>query len=121
MTDPVLDHWRLLTRMPDCLGFFVGIVTGHPLLRDGWITTSVVMELGEDRSWARTMSRRYRLAAELPHDLPLPAEAANLLLTRFLSAVPENADLPLIEKLTKIAESFSEAPQQNEDAVSMAP
>lgn len=42
-----------------------GWVEGHPELGTGWCTTSVVLAMDMERSWARTVSRLYRLAEPL--------------------------------------------------------
>ena len=57
---PVLERWFLARRAEPCL---VGLSTGHPLLPgDGRpIATSELWLLSEDRMWARTLSRWYRL------------------------------------------------------------
>jgi len=39
----------------------VGIVLGHPLLRDGEIWTSELLTYDPERGYARTLSRFYRL------------------------------------------------------------
>ena len=43
-----------------------GFVTGHPLIGPGWCWTSVVLFVVPDRSWARTISRYYRLGRPMP-------------------------------------------------------
>jgi hypothetical protein len=57
---PLLDRWLVAVRPASCL---LGQSTGHPLLpgigRE--IVTSDLMLMSRDRSWARTMSRWYRL------------------------------------------------------------
>ncbi len=63
---PELDGW-VAVESPHgvCL---VGTVTGHPLLPDGVIRTSLLVAIAEDQTWARTLNRFYRLksALELP-------------------------------------------------------
>src|SRR3546814_3554462 len=54
---PLLDHWAYSVEPPDGL---IGVVTGHPRLADGWITTSQLVWLDETRGLARTVSRYYR-------------------------------------------------------------
>lgn len=57
---PLLDRW-ILGRCPvPCL---VGLSTGHPLLpgQNRMIGTSDVWLISEDRGWARTLSRWYKL------------------------------------------------------------
>ena len=39
----------------------VGRVFGHPMIEDGPITTSPLFAVAPDYSWARTLSRLYRL------------------------------------------------------------
>lgn len=61
---PLLEGWALEEVAP---GLFrlVGVVTGHPLLADGWCSTSVLLFIAADRTWARTVSRLYRLGMPL--------------------------------------------------------
>ena len=62
---PLLDYWRLAHRPEPAL---IGLVHGHPLLRDGRTTlTSLAVVLDADAGWARTWSRYYRLGR--PADL----------------------------------------------------
>ncbi|MEO3432586.1 DUF6634 family protein [Inquilinus sp. CAU 1745] len=62
-TAPLLDHWSYSLDPPDGL---IGVVTGHPHLRDGgWITTSQLVWIDETRGIARTVSRYYRLGRPL--------------------------------------------------------
>lgn len=39
----------------------IGRVFGHPVIKDGPITTSTLFAVAPDYSWARTLSRLYRL------------------------------------------------------------
>lgn len=57
---PLLDYWLIANRPASCL---LGRSTGHPLLPgvNREIVTSDLMLLSGDRSWARTLSRWYRL------------------------------------------------------------
>jgi hypothetical protein len=57
---PVIDRWRVMSRPAPCL---VGDVTGHPLLAGAGrrVATSDLVLIDEDRGWARTRSRWYRL------------------------------------------------------------
>ncbi|MDF3217934.1 hypothetical protein EN962_27655 [Mesorhizobium sp. M7A.F.Ca.CA.001.09.2.1] len=66
---PILDRWILAQRAVPCLA---GLSTGHPLLfgEGRLIGTSDLWLLSEDRTWARTLSRWYRLGR--------PAEQAGL-------------------------------------------
>lgn len=61
---PVLSQW-VLTDDGAGLPCIVAWVEGHPLLGSGWCTTSVVLAMAPDRSWARTVSRLYQLAEPL--------------------------------------------------------
>lgn len=64
---PLVDRW-ILGRLPvPCL---VGLSTGHPRLpgENRLIGTSDVWLISEDRSWARTLSRWYRLGRPAGHD-----------------------------------------------------
>jgi hypothetical protein len=84
MAAPILNNWRHITVGHGSPGILVGEVSGHPLLPNGWITTSAVREIAEDRSHAHTASRRYELAKPLPDDKPLPQAAKDAILTRLL-------------------------------------
>jgi hypothetical protein len=57
---PLLDRWLVAVRPASCL---LGQSTGHPLLPgvNRKIVTSDLMLMSRDRSWARTLSRWYRL------------------------------------------------------------
>lgn len=57
---PILDRWILAKRTVPCLA---GLSTGHPQLvgENRLIGTSDLWLLSEDRTWARTLSRWYRL------------------------------------------------------------
>ncbi len=56
---PVLDRWSPGIRRAGCL---VGLVSGHPRLRDGHLTaTTDLFAINSDGMWARTWSRYYRL------------------------------------------------------------
>ena len=43
----------------------IGVVTGHPRIPDGWVHTSPLVWISADRSYARTVSRFYRLGQPL--------------------------------------------------------
>ncbi|PZQ19259.1 MAG: hypothetical protein DI565_02475 [Ancylobacter novellus] len=59
---PALDHWRLVRDEESA--FLIGIVTGHPRIADGRLTrTSQLVAMNRGRTWARTLSRFYRLYA----------------------------------------------------------
>lgn len=57
---PILDRWILAQRIVPCLA---GLSTGHPRLvgQDRLIATTDLWLLSEDRAWARTLSRWYRV------------------------------------------------------------
>ena len=57
---PVLTGW-LIEDMSNGLRRLVGFVTGHPTIPPGWCRTSVLLFVAADGSWARTISRYYRL------------------------------------------------------------
>lgn len=63
---PILDRWVLAKRAVPCL---VGFSTGHPSLvgTNRLITTSDVCLLSDDKAWARTASRWYRLGRRREH------------------------------------------------------
>ena len=57
---PILDRWVIGQRFAPCLA---GLSTGHPRLlgENRLIGTSELWMLSADRTWARTLSRWYRL------------------------------------------------------------
>ena len=57
-TAPYLDNWSV--GMPRAKGL-TGTVTGHPTISDGEIQTSTAYIVAGDLTWARTLSRFYRL------------------------------------------------------------
>jgi len=60
---PLLDHWAISIEGP--VRRLVGVVSNHPRLQDGWITTSPLIFISDDKKLARTVSRFYRLATPL--------------------------------------------------------
>ncbi len=60
---PILESFRISTRDVPCL---VGQGTDHPLLGNGPVVTSEVWAIAHDLTWARTLSRWYRLGARRP-------------------------------------------------------
>ena len=61
---PILDRWA------PALGtnvYLVGLSTGHPILigENRLISTSELMLVSDDQTWARTLSRWYRLGREV--------------------------------------------------------
>jgi len=65
---PILERWMLANRPAPCLA---GLSLGHPLLPGEArpIATSDLCLIADDHSWARTLSRWYRLGR--PADSPL--------------------------------------------------
>lgn len=65
---PILERWVMAQRPAMCLA---GLSFGHPLLTGEArpIVTSDLILIAEDHSWARTLSRWYRLGR--PADSPL--------------------------------------------------
>lgn len=63
---PILDRWVFGQRLVPCLA---GLSTGHPRLpgENRLIGTSDLWLLSEDRNWARTLSRWYRLGRPADH------------------------------------------------------
>lgn len=63
---PVLDRWMIAQRAIPCLA---GLSFGHPKLAGDqrMIATSDLWLLSDDRSWARTLSRWYRLGRPAGH------------------------------------------------------
>ncbi|QPM92025.1 hypothetical protein PSAL_032880 [Pseudooceanicola algae] len=133
---PCLANWTVATRGREI--FLVGDVTGHPLLGDSWIQTSTLIFVSEDRQWARTLSRWYRLrSAFVP---PLPDEYAGVSLRGYLVSVDDGiislpmhmarkfmvrrpqevADLAfsvgyddLVPELTRLARAWPNMPNEN--------
>ncbi|WP_269930186.1 DUF6634 family protein [Aminobacter sp. HY435] len=64
---PILDHWVIGRRLAPCLA---GLSTGHPKLpgENRAIATSDLWAMSADGTWARTLSRWYRLGR--PADNP---------------------------------------------------
>lgn len=65
-TAPVLDRWIIAQRAIPCLA---GLSSGHPMLvgDNRAIATSDLWLLSDDRTWARTLSRWYRLGRPVGH------------------------------------------------------
>ncbi|MGB3337167.1 MAG: DUF6634 family protein [Devosia sp.] len=61
---PMLSDWAVEPQ-PGGIVRMVGIVTGHPSIRDGWCTTSPVLAADEVAGWVRTVSRYYLLGPRL--------------------------------------------------------
>lgn len=66
---PILDRWILGQRQAPCLA---GLSTGHPRLAgvNRAIATSDLWLMSEDRTWARTLSRWYRLGRPAEQSTP---------------------------------------------------
>src|SRR5689334_12458097 len=107
MRSPTLNNWRLIGVGQETLGMLVGEVVGHPSLPDGWITTSAVSEIAEDRSWAKTASRQYLLATPMPDNQALPKAARDALLSRLLRNAGQLPDLSVLNRLATFVEKLS--------------
>ncbi|MBO9429629.1 DUF6634 family protein [Sulfitobacter sp. R18_1] len=57
---PVLNYWRPHVSRHGA-PILWGMVSGHPTLASGWITTSQLVAIDANRGWARTASRWYKL------------------------------------------------------------
>ena len=62
---PVLSQWFVQTARDGVL-LLAGDCIGHPRLGSQWITTSPLIYIAKDRTWARTRSRLYRLESMHP-------------------------------------------------------
>ena len=59
---PALDDWKVVCDGENA--FLVGVVSGHPRIQDGRMTrTSLLVAMNRGKTWARTLSRFYRLYA----------------------------------------------------------
>lgn len=89
---PCLTNWTAAIRGREIV--LVGSVTRHPILGDTRVQTSTLIYVSQDRQWARTLSRWYRLgAAFVP---TLPAEHTGDLLPGFFVPIDEGIiSLPL--------------------------
>jgi hypothetical protein len=62
---PLLEGW-IITCISESRFVLEGVVTGHPRLTDGHlISTSYIVAIAHDDTWARTVSRYYRLGTPL--------------------------------------------------------
>lgn len=60
---PLLQRYRFVPRsVPSAVGYGIG----HPRLPDGPVKTSQIFVLDPDLRWIRTLSRFYRLGAQMP-------------------------------------------------------
>jgi hypothetical protein len=64
---PVLDGW-IVQRASASVARLGGFVSGHPLVADGWVWTSVVLFIDPEEHFARTVSRLYRLGQRFGDD-----------------------------------------------------
>lgn len=72
-----LEEWRII-RVREGTRHLIGLVSGHPRLRDGArIVTSVLVALAADYSWAETMNTVYALGTR--GEGPLPEDWAERL------------------------------------------
>ena len=83
---PELRNWRRIAIGGET-AFLIGEVSGHPLLNDGWMTSSPLVALDPRNGWARTMSRRYILGEPYPDDRALPEGAVDALVARLFDCV----------------------------------
>lgn len=58
LTDYIVESCGHLYRL-------YGVVKDHPVLDDGWCTTSPLIAVGPHQAWCRTVSRYYRLGRPL--------------------------------------------------------
>jgi hypothetical protein len=71
---PIIDDWcPVLT--PSGFLVLIGNVTGHPTLRPGLITTSLIIGMDETAGWARTWGRWYKLGKRFEPDVIMKADA----------------------------------------------
>ncbi len=66
---PLLVDWQIIVGLPSGVSL-VGFAAGHPLLGTKKIVTSPLWVLAPDLTWARTLSRFYRLG--IPADGAIP-------------------------------------------------
>lgn len=83
---PELRNWRRIAIGGET-AFLIGEVSGHPLLPDGWMTSSPLIAFDPGNGWAQTMSRRYALAEPYPEELALPDGAVDALMARLFDGV----------------------------------
>jgi hypothetical protein len=58
---PVLDYWRPYISHQGA-PILWGIASGHPKIKEGWVSTSQLVAIDPDKAWARTVSRWYALS-----------------------------------------------------------
>lgn len=61
---PLLEGW-IMTAIGESQFILEGVVSGHPRLPDGLISTTRIVALAHDDSWCRTIGRYYRLGTPL--------------------------------------------------------
>ena len=96
---PVLRHWRVVEDV-----ILLGEVSGHPHIPDGWMTTSRIVEFADDRSYAWTQSRLYRLEDPILDAAVMPPEAKDAILARIL----RDAGTISMERLKKLTRMVDE-------------
>lgn len=64
---PLLEGW-IVQRASASVARLGGFVSGHPLLADGWVWTSVVLFIDPEEHFARTVTRLYRLGPPFGKD-----------------------------------------------------
>lgn len=67
---PLLEHWRPFRTLHGGT-VLAGYVSGYPVLRNGPMRTSGLLALDPDTSWARTVSRWYRLGSQPNANTPI--------------------------------------------------
>jgi hypothetical protein len=97
---PVLRHWRIVDDV-----ILLGEVSGHPHIPDGWMTTSRIVELAGDRSYARTQSRLYRLEDPVSDAATMPPGAKDAILARILRDAG-TISRESLEKLTRMVDEI---------------
>lgn len=61
---PLLEGW-IMTAIGESSFVLEGVVSGHPRLPDGLISTSRIVAIAHDDRWCRTIGRYYRLGTPL--------------------------------------------------------
>lgn len=61
---PLLEGW-MMTAIGESEFIIEGVVSGHPRVPDGLISTTRIVALAHDDSWCRTIGRYYRLGRPL--------------------------------------------------------
>lgn len=61
---PIMNCWFVMRSAQNALTL-CGVVSGHPIIRDGFTRTSQLVALPPASGWARSVSRWYRLGTSL--------------------------------------------------------